>query len=117
MLAFSGKLELLSLLSLCDPNHDKQLENWIKHRDFEQRLCTYIWTPCWIPVVTEVNKIIKGNHQTHSGFFDLSQLSRASLLKAAVAALLLLLRWILAMVSEFFTTSIRPILFPVDKQP
>ncbi|TNN87664.1 hypothetical protein EYF80_002011 [Liparis tanakae] len=48
---------------------------------------------------------------------DLSQLSRASLLKAAVAALLLLLRWMLAMVSEFFTTSMSPILFPVDKQP
>lgn len=57
------------------------------------------------------------DHHTHSGFLDLSQLSRASLLKAAVAALLLLLRWILAMVSEFFTTSMSPILFPVDKQP
>lgn len=57
------------------------------------------------------------NHQTYPGFLDLSQLSRASLLKAAVAALLLLLRWILAMVSEFFTTSMSPILFPVDKQP
>lgn len=56
-------------------------------------------------------------HRTHSGFLDLSQLSRASLLKAAVAALLLLLRWMLAIVSEFFTTSMRPILFPVDKQP
>lgn len=54
---------------------------------------------------------------THSGFLDLSQLSRASLLKAAVAALLLLLRWMLAMVSEFLTTSMSPILFPVDKQP
>lgn len=31
-------------------------------------------------------------HHTHSGFLDLSQLSRASLLKAAVAALLLLFR-------------------------
>ena len=56
-------------------------------------------------------------HHTHSGFFDLSQLSRASLLKAAVAALLLLFRWMLAMVSELFTTSMSPILFPVDKQP
>lgn len=54
---------------------------------------------------------------THSGFLDLSQLSRASLLKAAVAALLLLLRWMFAMVSEFLTTSMSPILFPVDRQP
>ena len=53
----------------------------------------------------------------HSGFLDFSQLSRASLLKAAVAALLLLLRWIFAMVSEFLTTSMSPILLPVDKQP
>lgn len=62
-------------------------------------------------------KYFDENCHTHSGFLDLSQLSRASLLKAAVAALLLLLRWIFAMVSEFFTTSMRPILFPVDKQP
>lgn len=62
-------------------------------------------------------KYLDENHHTHSGFLDLSQLSRASLLKAAVAALLLLLRWIFAIVSEFFTTSMRPILFPVDKQP
>lgn len=60
---------------------------------------------------------------TNSGFLDFSQLSRASLLKAAVAAaaaataLLLLLSWIFAMVSEFFTTSMRPILLPVDRQP
>lgn len=54
---------------------------------------------------------------THPGFLDFSQFRRASLLKAAVAALLLLFLWMLAMVSEFFTTSMRPVLFPVDKQP
>ena len=62
----------------------------------------------------KVNNVVA--HHTHSGFLDLSQLSRASLLNAAAAALLLLLRWMLAMVSEFFTTSMSPILFPVDKQ-
>lgn len=53
----------------------------------------------------------------HPGFLDLSQLRRASLLKAAVAALLLLFLWMFAIVSEFFTTSMRPVLFPVDRHP
>lgn len=47
----------------------------------------------------------------------MSQLSRASLLKAAVAAMLLLLSWMLAMVSERSTTSMRPVRSPVERQP
>lgn len=53
----------------------------------------------------------------HPGFLDLSQLRRASLLKAAVAALLLLFLWMLAIVSEFLTTSMRPVLLPVERHP
>lgn len=55
--------------------------------------------------------------EAYPGFFDFSQFSRASLLKAAVAAMLLLFSWILAMVSECMTTSINPVLSPVERQP
>lgn len=54
---------------------------------------------------------------TYPGFLDLSQFSRASLLKAAVAAMLLLFSWMLAMVSECSTTSMRPVRSPVGRQP
>lgn len=66
------------------------------------------WAVAWCNV---------GGFAAHPGFLDLSQLRRASLLKAAVAALLLLFLWMFAIVSEFFTTSMRPVLFPVDRHP
>lgn len=59
---------------------------------------------------------VKGK-ATHPGFLDLSQFSSASLLKAAVATMLLLFSWMLAMVSECMTTSISPVLSPVERQP
>lgn len=116
------------------------MNGWIKLCCFKHFLLCMFLTQCWVLGVKDAhyfyrdqnsilsveddilrlpnsNHCVKVVYHTHSGFLDLSQLSRASLLKAAVAALLLLLRWILAMVSEFFTTSMSPILFPVDKQP
>lgn len=59
---------------------------------------------------------VKGK-AAHPGFLDLSQFSSASLLKAAVATMLLLFSWMLAMVSECMTTSISPVLSPVERQP
>lgn len=53
----------------------------------------------------------------HPEFLSFSQLSRASLLKAAAAAMLLLVSWMLAMVSADDTTSIRPARSPVARQP
>lgn len=50
-------------------------------------------------------------------FLSLSQLSRASLLKAAAAATLLLVSWMLAIVSADETTSISPARSPVARQP
>lgn len=50
-------------------------------------------------------------------FLSLSQLSKASLLKAAAAAMLLLVSWMLAIVSADETTSISPARSPVARQP
>ena len=50
-------------------------------------------------------------------FFSFSQLSRASLLKAAAAATLLLVSWMFAMVSADDTTSISPARSPVARHP
>ncbi|TNN43565.1 hypothetical protein EYF80_046228 [Liparis tanakae] len=54
---------------------------------------------------------------SHPVFLSLSQFSRASLLKAAAAATLLLVSWMLAMVSADETTSISPERSPVARQP
>lgn len=62
-------------------------------------------SPSSLPLIPEVCLLGRGGRlslgpETYPGFLDLSQLSRASLLKAAVAAMLLLFSWMLAMVSE-----------------
>lgn len=66
-------------------------------------------------------QVLKGSfhHQTASypEFLSLSQLSKASLLKAAAAAMLLLVSWMLAIVSADETTSISPARSPVARQP
>lgn len=66
-------------------------------------------------------QVLKGSfhHQTASypEFLSLSQLSKASLLKAAAAAILLLVSWMLAIVSADETTSISPARSPVARQP
>ncbi|MEQ2178978.1 hypothetical protein GOODEAATRI_019789, partial [Goodea atripinnis] len=54
---------------------------------------------------------------SHPVFLSLSQFSRASLLNAAAAATLLLVNWMFAIVSAEETTSIRPALSPVARQP
>lgn len=55
--------------------------------------------------------------ESYPEFLSLSQFSRASLLKAAAAATLLLVSWMLAMVSADETTSISPERSPVARQP
>lgn len=55
--------------------------------------------------------------RTYPKLYSFSQFKRASLLKAAAAATLLLFNWMSAMVSELETASIRPEWSPVAKQP
>lgn len=66
-------------------------------------------------------QLLKGSfyqqEASYPEFLSLSQFSKASLLKAAAAATLLLVSWMLAIVSADETTSISPARSPVARQP
>lgn len=78
-----------------------------------QRLCSELMQLQSSEMVQRVKK----QAAFYPEFLSLSQLSKASLLKAAAAAMLLLVSWMLAIVSADDTTSIRPARSPVARQP